>query len=221
MNPDIFSAKALTIFLAFLISMDLLGICANAYFKATEYPDDTGSVYDLWNVSPEDHRLRLVENYLINNGWVKASVNEDELDHICLLTTQLSQFYDSLTPSLVLSLIAVESRFDQNSLSSGGDRGLMQLLPSYHEDRLTQFIEKDERYSRDLFYDPRLNIMTGMDYLSERIDECNWDIAYALMQYNQGPSSAYRTYMKKGITSNYAKEILELQKELDIILERS
>ena len=97
----------------------------------------------------------------------------------------------------------------------------MQLIPSYHEDRLIQFLEEDETYSRDLFYEPLYNIMTGMDYLHERLNECETNLPYALMQYNQGPSSAYKTYVKKGITSKYAEDIIYLSVELDGILERS
>ena len=94
----------------------------------------------------------------------------------------------------------------------------MQLIPSYHEDRLIQVLEEDETYSRDLFYEPLYNIMTGMDYLHERLSASYGDIRYSLMQYNQGPSSAYNTYVKKGLTSSYAKTIVELAEELDAIL---
>ncbi|MBD5135247.1 MAG: lytic transglycosylase domain-containing protein [Lachnospiraceae bacterium] len=213
-----FSAKALTILVAFLITFDILGLCANAYFESTAYPKDEPSVYDLWSIPCEDVQLHKVENYLINNGWVKDGIDKDDLDYICCMANQLSQFYDDISPGLVMAMIAVESRFDKDCLSSAGARGLMQLIPSYHEDRLIQFLDNDSRYSRDLFYEPRLSIMTGMDYLHERLAEAETNLPYALMQYNQGPSSAYKSYVKKGITSNYTTEIIELSVELDGIL---
>lgn len=213
-----FSAKALVIFLTIVLTAEFLSTVAYSYHQQTVYSDET-SVYDLWNISPRERRNRQLKDYLRNMGWVSEKVDEEELDYICCMTAQLSTHYDDISPGLVLAIISVESRFDRYSLSSGGARGLMQLIPSYHEDRLIQFLEEDERYSRDLFYEPIYNIMTGIDYLNERLEKSTGDLAYALMQYNQGPTSAYRTYKKKSIVSKYAQSIIELSVELDSILE--
>lgn len=212
-----FSSKALVILLTVILTAELLSTIAYSYHESTTYPDEP-SVYDLWNVSSEERLNRQVKDYLRDMGWVSDKVDGDELDYICCMAVQLTSHYNNISPSLALAVIAVESRFDRNSLSSGGARGLMQLIPSYHEDRLIQFLEEDERYSRDLFYEPLYNIMTGLDYLNERLEKTNGDVAYALMQYNQGPTSAYRAYVQKHITSKYAKQIIELSDELDTIL---
>lgn len=219
MTHDQNTWKALAILLIVLLTIECLSVCANAYLNATTYPCDEPSVYDLWNISSAEKHLIAVKDHLLNNGWVSEKVSIDELDYICCMATQLSSQYDDLSPGLVLAMIAVESRFDTNALSSGGARGLMQLIPHYHEDRLSQFLEDGERYSRDLFYEPLYNIMTGMDYLHERLNEAETNLPYALMQYNQGPSSAYRTYVKKGVTSKYAIQVIELSVELDSIFE--
>lgn len=213
-----FSAKALVILLTIMLTAEFLSTVAYSYQQQTVYSDET-SVYDLWNISPQERRNRQLKDYLRSMGWVSEKVGEEELDYICCMVVQLTSRYNNISPSLVLAMISVESRFDRNSLSSGGARGLMQLVPSYHEDRLVQFLEEDERYSRDLFYEPIYNIMTGLDYLSERLEKSTGDLVYALMQYNQGPTSAYRTYKKKGIVSKYAQSIIELSAELDSILE--
>lgn len=210
MNLTYNDARPLAFFLAFLLTIAIINCCAYAYWDATVSKELTpfGSaewVSIRWN--------RNVRDYLRENGYVSNTVSEDELEYICELTKQLSSYYDNIPSHLALSVIAIESSFDTNCEYDGA-LGLMQLLPRYHAERLIQCLEEDEQYSDKLFYNPRLNIMTGFDYLSQLINECNGDISYALMCYNQGPSSAYKTYMESNITSNYAKNILNLSEEL-------
>lgn len=188
----------------------------DAYHEATNYP---ASVYDLWNIDAfrEHMRQQRILSYLRDNGWVKDYVDNDELDYILVLADHLSAYYDNIDPSLIIAQIAIESRFDTNAYNNGA-RGLMQLLPMYHEDRLIQFIEEDEKYSRDLFYDERLNIITGMDYMSYILNEVSGDEVYALMWYNQGPVSASNDYEQSGIESHYAKDILSLRDKLSELI---
>lgn len=213
MNLTTTDAKPLAIFLAILLTMSILDICSNAYYANTTY--DEIEYTDWW--SPADISMRRIRNYLINNGWVDERVAKDDLDYIVQLAIHLSSYYEDISPALTLSVIAQESKFYHYDEYNGA-LGLMQLLPSYHSDRLICCLEEDERYSKDLFLDPRLNIMTGLDYLHQLLEEVTGDIPYALMCYNQGPSSAYKTYVKNGIISDYAKNIVKLSEELDELL---
>lgn len=190
----------------------------SAYHDATHYQ---ASIYDLWNIDAfrEHLQQRRTLDCLRDNGWVKDYVDDDELYYILVLTDHLSTYYDNIDPALIVAQIAVESRFDTNAYNNGA-LGLMQLLPMYHKDCLIQFIEEDERYSRDLFYDERLNIITGMDYMSYILKETNGDETYALMWYNQGALSACIDYERNGIESKYAKDILSLRDELSNLINR-
>lgn len=213
MNLTATDAKVLVIFVALLATMWILNVCSYAYYVNTAYEDD-----DRFNwFSPADISMLRVRNYLIDNGWVDERVTKDDLDYITQLAVHLSSYHKNISPALALATIAQESKFYKYDEYEGA-LGLMQLLPSYHTDRLVQCLEDDERYSQDLFYDPRLNIMTGLDYLNQLVNECNGDIPYALMCYNQGPESAYRTYKKAGIISDYAKQIIKLSEEVDELL---
>ena len=203
-------AKPIAIFLAVILTMYVLNVCSYAYFRNT-----TATNYEFY--WPEESKLRRVKTHLQENGWVDERVTDEELDYICLLAKHLSSYYDNIPWTLALATIAQESKFYQYDEYDEA-LGLMQLLPYYHRERLIQCLEEDERYSDELFYDPRLNVMTGLDYLSQLINECDGDICYALMCYNQGPSSAYKTYKRSGITSNYAKNIAALQSELGAIV---
>lgn len=208
---------AIVIAALFFASVFLTPI-SEAYHEATHYP---ASIYDLWNIDAfrEHLRQRRILDYLRNNGWVKDYVDDDELDYILVLVDHLSTYYDNIDPALIIAQIAVESRFDANAYNDGA-RGLMQLLPMYHEDRLIQFIDEDWKYSRDLFYDERLNIITGMDYMSYILTEVKGDESYALMWYNQGATSACDDYEEKGVVSSYARDILSLRDSVSQLINR-
>lgn len=209
MNLTINDVKPIAYFLAFVLVLCILNVCSYGYYRNI-------ASYDYEYNWVEEGPMRRIRTYLRDADWVDERVSEDDLDYICLLTKQLATYYDNIPWTLAISLIAQESKFYQYDVYEGA-LGLMQLLPSYHSERLVQCLEEDEPYSQDLFFNPRLNVMTGLDYLSQLINECNGDIPYALMCYNQGPSSAYRTYVENGIVSDYANNIMDLRLNLEAV----
>lgn len=213
MNLTAIDAKPVVFVVAFFIFGYILNLCAYSFYEDTRYV----ASYEEMLIDSYDISMRRVRTYLKGAGWVDERVDNDELQYICQLAVHLSSYYDNIDPSLAIAVIAQESKFYRFDKYEGA-LGLMQLLPSYHKERLVCCLEEDERYSDDLFFEPRLNIMTGLDYLSQLIDECSGDIPYALMCYNQGPSSAYRTYVKGGIVSQYAENINDLRIDLDALL---
>lgn len=210
-------AKPLVFFLAFLLTLFIINSCACGYWDKTTSKEIIPFDSSEWTFIRQARNAR---TYLRENGLVDERVNDDELDYIFQLAIHLSSYYDNISPELAIATIAQESKFYRMDEYEGA-LGLMQLLPYYHRERLFCCLEEDERYSDELFFDPRLNIMAGLDYLSQLIDECDGDVTYALMSYNQGPSSARKTYLKSGITSHYAANILELSGVLSSILSES
>lgn len=213
MNLTAIDAKPFVFILAIFLTVYITNLTSYAYYINTTYPYSEESL----RYSPADISMLRVRNYLIDNGWVDERVRKDDLEYICQLAIHLSFFYENVPPSLTLAVIAQESKFYHYDEYEGA-LGLMQLLPSYHKERVIACLEEDERYSDELFFDQRLNIMAGIDYLSQLINECNEDVCYALICYNQGPSSAYNTYFKGGHISNYAERIIRLSEELDELL---
>lgn len=213
MNLTAIDVKPIAYFLTFVLVICILNVCSYGYYSNTTYKENDEAEW----FSPAGISMLRVRNYLIDNGWVDERVTKEDLEYICQLAVHLSSYYDDISPALTLAVIAQESKFYQYDKYEGA-MGLMQLLPSYHSDRLICCLEEDERYSDDLFFDPRLNIMTGLDYLHQLLEEVHSDIPYALMCYNQGPSSAYKTYVKGGTVSTYAKRIIALSEELDELL---
>jgi soluble lytic murein transglycosylase-like protein len=68
-----------------------------------------------------------------------------------------------LDPLLVLAVISIESRFNPIAESVMGARGLMQIIPKYHLDKLR------EAGGEDAVFDPESNIHIGTRILQEYV----------------------------------------------------
>jgi soluble lytic murein transglycosylase len=91
-------------------------------------------------------------------------------------------------PKLILALIAVESSFQNQSVSEKGAKGLMQLMPYVAESLAHELgIEWNGDFT---LFNPFLNIRMGVHYLSRLILDFD-DLRVALVAYNYGP-----TYVK-------------------------
>lgn len=159
-----------------------------------------------------------IATYLRENGWVSNLVDDDQLEYELLLAEQLSSITDYVSPALAIAQIAQESRFYPNAENNGAI-GLMQIIPNYHRHRLDDICEEP---TFDKWYEPRYNIMVGLSYMDELLsdDHACGDTTYALMMYNQGPVSGTRTYLAKGIVSDYASAIINLKQEIEAIMEK-
>lgn len=200
--------------LALLLIGCVVDACAYAYYDRAYA---ICSSEELWNTLLDQKRVKATIQYLREEGWVKTGISDEDLDYILVLTKQFADMYDNIRPELIMAMIAVESHYDSTAGSSAGARGLMQIIPGYHKDRIMQFVEEGMRYSADLFDKPRLNIATGIDYISEILEQTDGDEVFALMWYNQGAVSADKIY-KKGVASTYAKTILSTAEDISKIL---
>ncbi|MFA6316068.1 MAG: lytic transglycosylase domain-containing protein [Elusimicrobiota bacterium] len=87
----------------------------------------------------------------------------------------------SLDPTLVLSVILQESRYDPNAKSYVGAKGLMQIMPGTGRDLGLR--------STSDFYDPVKNVKAGIRYLAEMMERFNGNVKMALAAYNAGPGA--------------------------------
>ena len=67
----------------------------------------------------------------------------------------------SLDPLLILAVMAVESRYNPVAESLVGAKGLMQVIPKYHLDKLV------DRGGEDALLEPEVNIQVGAQILRE------------------------------------------------------
>ncbi len=91
-------------------------------------------------------------------------------------------------PKFILALIAIESSFQNGSVSDQGAKGLMQIMP-YVAQSLSKELGIEWRGDLTLF-DPFINIRMGIHYLTQLILDFD-DLKVALTAYNYGP-----TYVK-------------------------
>lgn len=172
-------------------------------------PEPTSN--DLWNIDIPLMNSRDIYDYFVEEGLMHEDVSFEQFDYIAALTQQIVETTaERVRFPIAIAMIAVESNFDQNTNSSSGAKGLMQLMTIYHSKRMEVFVESDHVVCLDDFYNPRLNIACGVSYLDEILEKTDGDEAYALMWYNQGPTSASKDYLDDLKVSGYAKKILAL-----------
>jgi soluble lytic murein transglycosylase-like protein len=83
----------------------------------------------------------------------------------------------TISPLLLLAVIAVESSFDRSAVSVVGAKGLMQVLPSQHRDRVLR--------TSDLT-DPLTNVRIGSAILRCYIRASGGNLEGALNRYSGG-----------------------------------
>ena len=129
--------------------------------------------------------------------YFDCKLPEDVQDHLFFICDQYN-----IAPSFVVAVIEHESSFRDWVIGDNGhSTGLMQIQERYHTERM-------ERLECTDLLNPYHNITVGVDILAELFRE-NPDVYWVLMSYNGGRSYANRNYIEKGITSDYAKEIVE------------
>ncbi len=98
---------------------------------------------------------------------------------------EISNKYN-LDLSLVLSVINIESGWDEKAVSSSGAVGLMQVMSATAKE-VAQKLEMENYEDRDL-YEGKINIEIGCFYLRYLIDLFGGNEKLALCAYNAGPN---------------------------------
>jgi len=109
-----------------------------------------------------------------------------------------------IDPVLILAVIAVESNFDPNAESHAGAKGLMQVVPRYHEDKL------EEHGGSSAVFDPTINILVGTRILEQYIRSTG-SLKAGLQRYNGAMSDA---------SARYAQKVLAERERLQLIVDR-
>lgn len=107
-----------------------------------------------------------------------------------------------IDPAIVFAIISCESSFDPNAMGDNGQSyGLMQVKASNHRERISKLGVND-------LLDPYQNVLVGIDYLAELIDEYD-NLSMALVAYNAGCTGAYNGWFSVGrYESSYSKTVL-------------
>lgn len=107
----------------------------------------------------------------------------------------------NVDPSLVRSVVKVESNFNPNAVSRKGAMGLMQLMPS---------TARSLNVSNP--FDPQQNVDAGVRHLRKLLDSYGGDVRLTLAAYNAGSGAVARSagvpHFKE--TQNYVRRITNL-----------
>lgn len=144
--------------------------------------------------------------------WVTAKAgNTPNTSPEMLTQIVISAFKESairnIDPFLILAVIAVESRFNYMATSTSGAKGLMQIIPYWHKNKIS-VVE---------VYDPVANVRAGTKILREYLNLSKGNLNNALLRYNGTlgvPGANYHTkvlsvrndlskFVEKQIRKNY------------------
>jgi len=101
----------------------------------------------------------------------------------------------SMDPLLLLAVIAVESRFDPAARSGYGARGLMQVVPRFHREKLA------EHGGEPALLDPRVNVLVGTEILRDSLRKTR-SLQAGLQRYAGWQDDEERRYARKVISEN-------------------
>ncbi|MCD4711858.1 MAG: transglycosylase SLT domain-containing protein [Clostridiales bacterium] len=141
---------------------------------------------------------------------VKSITEQTPLDYeSALALVKYADKYD-VPYSLILSIIELESNFDQNIVGADQDRGYMQIIPGTEKWLATEFGEELElEYDPTQIFEPEYNLALGIKYLDLLMDSYGANYERILSEYNRGPSNlakyyaAYQTY-----STTYSRTVL-------------
>lgn len=199
-----------------IIAVLVLYVCLRCSTPAKAADSDQDGSWNLWNCLEEFQESKTLYDRLKETAWIDEDVDFYEFDYILVTANQICSMNNNVSLSTVLAMIAVESRFDSNL--DGLYKGLMQVSPRWHKERLAAYLEEGVEPTDGLFLTPRYNLAVGIDYLSELIEGSNGNLDFALMCYNQGHDSAYDDYINHEYISSYARTVQALSTEIEHIL---
>ncbi|HET9405550.1 MAG TPA: transglycosylase SLT domain-containing protein [Burkholderiales bacterium] len=133
----------------------------------------------------EESRYRALSDYLARRYRVSQDVAFDLVRHAHRVGGQLQ-----LDPLLIIAIISVESSFNPIAESVAGAKGLMQIIPKYHGDKLEVF------GGEQAVFDPATNIQVGAQILKEYI-RYTGNLGSALQMYNGALGDAEDQYTNR------------------------
>ncbi len=134
--------------------------------------EDTAA-YSTPATSAEERKITRLSGHIQR----KYRVSETKARHIVQEAVHNAKQH-RLDPELILALIAVESTFKERAVSRVGARGLMQVMPRPHADKVREI-----GGSHQLF-DPTKNIHIGSRILVKYLNNHSGNLRRALLSYN-------------------------------------
>jgi len=105
----------------------------------------------------------------------------------------------NIDPMLTFAIIKTESNFKENIVSKSGAIGLMQLMENTAKEQAEKLgIE----YSKEILYDPEINLKIGLSYFNTLLDYYNQNYVLAFAAYNAGIGNVQKWINEEIIKEN-------------------
>lgn len=163
------------------VPMATAQIGAAAFGKVTSDAPRTDIALD----AERDPQHQLLAGYLARRYRVASDATADLVGEAYAVGQILE-----VDPLLILAVISVESRFNPIAESNYGAKGLMQVVPRFHQDKLV------EHGGEPAVLDPRTNILVGAQILKEYIRRTG-NLESGLQLYAGATDDASQTYAQK------------------------
>jgi hypothetical protein len=134
---------------------------------------------------PDNPKYRVIANYLSR----KYKVASDATEQLVSGAFDAGQ-HVGVDPLLILAVMAVESKFNPIAESGMGAKGLMQVIPKHHQDKLV------EHGGAESVLDPMTNILVGARILKEYTRRAG-SLEAGLQLYSGGLSDTSGQYAQK------------------------
>jgi len=135
------------------------------------------------------------------------SAKKTACDHMPYIVEQSKE--SGFDPTLILSMMYVESRFKKNVVSRSGACGLMQLIPKWNKEEVGGKLKK---YSCKEIMEPKRNIRLGIIALKKWLRSTG-SLDRALCGYNAG--NICRKKVKYPAKFRYVKAVKRVQKKIN------
>lgn len=189
------SVAALTLILTNPGSKDRFGLAEARVFPsipATAAMDgEQQAAADVAPVQAEEGRYRALSEFVAR----RYRVSQDAaFDLVTLAHSAGRQLH--LDPLLIIAVIAVESRFNPIAESRAGAKGLMQIIPKYHGDKLEEF------GGEQAVFEPAANIHVGARILKEYLRRTG-NLGIALQMYAGALADDEDQYTRKVLNERH------------------
>ncbi len=175
-----------------------------------------------------NHKITDVNPELVRQKYVALDQEEDvklvsdiesntslDFDSAYVLVAYARKF--DIRPSLLLSMIELESNFDQYCVGTHQDRGFLQIIPPTEKWLAEVFGEElNIEYDPDKIFEPDYNIGLGAAYIHLLKEAYGDDINRILSEYNRGPYNL-KKYFDANHTyeTTYSRSILSREKKYE------
>jgi soluble lytic murein transglycosylase-like protein len=162
-------------------SLQRAGAAAEAMADPNDLPQAAARILS----AAEERRYRALSEFVANRYRVSQDVAFDLIGLAHQVGGELQ-----LDPLLIIAVIAIESRFNPIAESVAGAKGLMQIIPKYHTQKLQEF------GGVEAVFDPVINVQVGAQILKEYLRHTG-HIGSALQMYNGALSDTDDHYTNK------------------------